>query len=79
MPTFRALAYKLGPEGSQATFLGKVDFSSRLVVDDSNCYRHNREWKVVRIDRIEPPSWTPNFDCIPTVYVSPIILGVRRR
>jgi len=74
----RALAYKMGPDGSQPIYLGKVDFSSRLVVHDSNCYRHNRQWNVVRIDRIEPASWTPNFEFIPTVYVSPIVLRARR-
>ena len=73
-----ALTYRTGVKGADPVYLGKLEFSSRLVVNDSNSYMHNREWQVVRVDRIGPPSWTPSFDFIPTVYVSPIVLQARR-
>jgi hypothetical protein len=73
-----ALTFSSGPDGSPPTYLGKLEFSSRLVVNDSNSYLHNREWQVVRIDRIEPSSWVANSESIPTVYVSPITMRPRR-
>jgi hypothetical protein len=72
-----ALTYRTGVKGADSVYLGKLEFSSRLV-SDSSSYMHNREWQVVRVDRIEPPFWTPSFDFIPTVYVSPIVLQARR-
>ncbi len=72
-----ALIFSTGPDGSPLlTLANGIQLTPGR--ERSNSYLHNREWQVVRIDRIEPSSWVANCESIPTVYVSPITMRPRR-
>jgi hypothetical protein len=67
----QALVYRTEPDGKTTAYIGKTEFGSRLAVNQTNSYLHNRRWHVVRIDRIEPATWSPHSEIVPTVFVSP--------
>jgi hypothetical protein len=50
--------------------VGKTEFEAPLVVKKTNSYLQNRTWHFVRVDRIEPATWCPHSEIVPTVYVS---------
>jgi hypothetical protein len=66
----RALTYKAGSTAASHVYLGKMEFASRLITNHSNSYMHDGRWEVVQIDRIEPATWSPNSEIVPTVFVS---------
>jgi hypothetical protein len=68
----RALVYKTESTAERHVYVGQMEFNSNLSVNGTNSYRHNGAWEVVHIDRIEPPTWTPNSEIVPTVFVSPV-------
>ena len=68
----RALVYKTGSTAESHVYVGQMEFSSTLSVAGSNSYLHNGARQVVHIDRIEPPTWSPNLEIVPTVFVSPV-------
>ena len=67
----QALVYRTEPDGKTTAYIGKTEFGSRLAVNQTNSYLHNRQWHVIRIDRIEPLNWSPHSEIVPTVFVSP--------
>jgi hypothetical protein len=67
----QALVYRRGAEGETPAYVGKTEFEAPLIVKKTNSYLQNRKWHFVRIDRIEPPTWYPRSEIVPTVYVSP--------
>ena len=68
----RALVYKTGSTAESHVYVGQMEFSSNLSVAGTNSYLHNGARQLVHIDRIEPPTWSPNSEIVPTVYVSPV-------
>ena len=67
----QALVYRTDAEEGTPAYVGKTEFESPLVVKRTNSYLQNRKWHFVRVDRIEPPMWSPHSEIVPTVYVSP--------
>ena len=67
----QALVYRRGADGETPAYVGKTEFEAPLIVKKTNSYLQNRKWHFVRIDRIEPPTWYPHSEIVPTVYVSP--------
>jgi len=67
----KALTYKTGDGGKKHGYLGRMEFASRLIANRSNAYLHRGIWKIVQIDRIEPSTWSPSSEVMPTVFVSP--------
>jgi hypothetical protein len=67
----KALTYKTGDGGKKHSYLGRMEFASRLITNRSNAYLHRGIWKIVQIDRIEPSTWSPSSEVMPTVFVSP--------
>jgi hypothetical protein len=68
----RALVYRTGTTAESHIYIGQMEFSLTLSVAGTNSYRHNGAWEVVHIDRIEPTTWTPDSEIVPTVFVSPV-------
>jgi hypothetical protein len=68
----RALVYKTGSTAESHVYVGQMEFSANLSVAGTNSYLHNGVRQVVHIDRIEPPTWSPNSEIVPTVFVSPV-------
>ena len=53
--------------------MGQMEFSANLSVARTNSYLHNGVRQLVHIDRIEPPTRSPNSEIVPTVFVSPVL------
>jgi hypothetical protein len=69
--TQQALVYRSEADGKTPAYVGKTEFEAPLVVKKTNSYLQKRRWHFVRVDRIEPPTWNPRSEIVPTVYVSP--------
>ena len=65
-----ALVYRTRMDLGPPAYLGKVEFQEPLVAKKTNAYLQNRKWHFVRVDRIEPATWSPHAEVVPTVYVS---------
>jgi hypothetical protein len=65
-----ALVYRARTDGGAPAYVGKAEFQEPLVVKKTNAYLQNGQWHFVRVDRIEPATWSPHGDVVPTVYVS---------
>ena len=68
----RALIYKTDSTAESHVYVGQLEFKSTLSVNGTNSYLHNGAWQIVHIDHIEPPTWSPNSEIVPTVFVSPV-------
>jgi hypothetical protein len=66
----RALVYRARADGGAPAYVGKTEFQEPLVVKKTNSYLQNRRWHFVRVDRIEPATWSSHSGIVPTVYVS---------
>ena len=68
----RALVYKTGSTAEHHVYVGQMELISTLNVNGTNSYLHNGAWELVHIDRIEPATWSPNSEIVPTVFVSTV-------